>query len=256
MNSTKKSYIICATPRSGSTLLCDLLTDTGVAGRPDSFFLFDTFDWPQYFNVSTASWNDKYDFDQSYLSAVLDYGTNGTSVFGMRLMWDNLNDLSKRLDSFYPALPSDSARFAAAFENPVYLYLSRKDKVAQAVSHLKAEQTGLWHVFANGEERERLKPGLPPTYDFKQLLNLVDQAEQADALWKTWFVKQQIEPIRLSYEILCEQPQLIVGSILSRLDLAGERANRLTPKTAKLADNESDQWIARFKAELARYRRT
>ena len=32
------SYALCATPRSGSTLLCDLLADTGVAGRPDSFF--------------------------------------------------------------------------------------------------------------------------------------------------------------------------------------------------------------------------
>jgi N-sulfoglucosamine sulfohydrolase len=32
------SYLICATPRSGSTLLCDALEGTGIAGRPAEHF--------------------------------------------------------------------------------------------------------------------------------------------------------------------------------------------------------------------------
>src|SRR6266576_2925028 len=32
------SYIICATPRSGSSLLCEALTNTGVAGKPKEYF--------------------------------------------------------------------------------------------------------------------------------------------------------------------------------------------------------------------------
>jgi LPS sulfotransferase NodH len=32
------SLIICATPRSGTTLLCDLLAETGVTGTPNSFY--------------------------------------------------------------------------------------------------------------------------------------------------------------------------------------------------------------------------
>src|ERR1700733_11310881 len=32
------SYLVCATPRSGSTLLCQALTQTGVAGRPEEDF--------------------------------------------------------------------------------------------------------------------------------------------------------------------------------------------------------------------------
>ena len=34
------SYLVCATERSGSTLLCELLGATGVAGRPEEFFEF------------------------------------------------------------------------------------------------------------------------------------------------------------------------------------------------------------------------
>src|SRR3954469_9702243 len=32
------SYLVCATPRSGSTLLCETLSKTGVAGNPLEFF--------------------------------------------------------------------------------------------------------------------------------------------------------------------------------------------------------------------------
>ncbi len=34
------SYLVCATERSGSTLLCELLSGTGVAGRPEEYFEF------------------------------------------------------------------------------------------------------------------------------------------------------------------------------------------------------------------------
>ena len=32
------SYLVCATPRSGSTLLCHLLDETGLAGHPEEYF--------------------------------------------------------------------------------------------------------------------------------------------------------------------------------------------------------------------------
>ena len=32
------SYLVCATQRSGSTLLCELLKGTEVAGVPDEYF--------------------------------------------------------------------------------------------------------------------------------------------------------------------------------------------------------------------------
>lgn len=35
---TRRAYVLCATPRSGSTLLCSLLHSSGVAGHPESWF--------------------------------------------------------------------------------------------------------------------------------------------------------------------------------------------------------------------------
>src|ERR1700743_1469923 len=33
-----RSYLVCATPRSGSTLVCHALGETGVAGRPEEYY--------------------------------------------------------------------------------------------------------------------------------------------------------------------------------------------------------------------------
>ena len=37
---TASAYLVAATERSGSTLLCELLAGTGVAGRPEEYFEF------------------------------------------------------------------------------------------------------------------------------------------------------------------------------------------------------------------------
>ncbi len=147
----------------------------------------------------------------------MEYGANSTSVFGMRLMWESLGYLSKRLESFHPGLPSDSARFQAAFGEPVYLHLSRQDKVAQTVSELRAEQSGLWHVWADGSERERLKPASTPVYNYQALSELVKIGEEHDIAWFNWFTQQGIEPVKLTYEELAADPQAVLATVLSLL---------------------------------------
>jgi LPS sulfotransferase NodH len=38
MSAIERAHLVCATPRSGSTLLCELLKEAGVAGRPEEYF--------------------------------------------------------------------------------------------------------------------------------------------------------------------------------------------------------------------------
>lgn len=245
-----KSYIICATPRSGSTLLCDLLTDTKVAGRPNSFFRRQSYPWwADRLNVSVAEWADAGAFDQSYLAAVLRHGAGGTPDFGLRLMWESVGDLSTRLASFYPGLPNDNTRFQAAFGTPVYIHLSREDKIAQAVSRLKAEQTGLWHVDADGTERERDKPGQAPVYNRQAISKQVAELVSHDAAWTRWFAGQGIQPVGITYEALSTAPQAALATVLSTLDLDPAIAGTVEPRTAKLADSISRDWAMRFRAE-------
>ena len=246
----KNSYIICSTPRSGSTLLCDLLTATGVAGRPNSFFIKNFYsDWALYLNVCVTDWKSDQEFDQAYLDAVLIEGTAQTQVFGQRLQWENLQELSNRLEDFYPARRSDSDRLFAAFGTTHYIYLSRKDKIAQAISLLRAQQSGLWHIHPDGTERERLTPGHTPVYDGKALSKLVTEIKQHDAAWVSWFGRQKIQPFSVTYEALCAAPQSIIADILSSMNLDPIHAHSIQPMTAKLSNNESKQWAKRFREE-------
>jgi LPS sulfotransferase NodH len=242
------SYIICATPRSGSTLLCD----TRVAGRPNSFFRRQSFrHWADRWNVSVEGWVDESSFDRPYLVEALRHGADGTAVFGMRLMWESLGDLTSRLASFYPDLPGDSALFRSAFGPTVYVHLSREDKVAQAVSRLKAEQTGLWHVDADGTERERIKPGQAPVYDADAIAGQVAELQAHDAAWSHWFDSQGILPVRITYEMLSSKPQTVLATVLSALGLDPAIARTVAPRTAKLSDSVSREWAARYRSELA-----
>ena len=244
------SYIIGSTPRSGSTLLCDLLTDTGVAGCPNSYFRREDFSWwAEQLSVSTEEWRNEHEFDQSYLAAVLQRGAAGTPVFGLRLMWESVADLSRRLDSLYPSLASDNARFQAAFGMPIYLHLSREDKVAQAISLLRAKQTGLWHVNSDGTERERLKEGHAPVYSADDLSRLLTELEEHDECWTRWFDEQDIEPLHITYEGLVADPKAKLAAVLSALGLDPAVAEAAEPRTAKLANRESCEWATRFRVE-------
>ncbi len=250
MTSRAQSYIICATPRSGTTFLCDLLTETGIAGRPDSFFRLQSRRWwAEHLNVSTEKWTSVNAFDQHFLSAVLQEGTGQTSAFGMRLMWRDFDSLLKELNSIYPGIANDKAKLSAAFGPPQFIHLSREDKVAQAVSRLKAEQSGLWHINADGTERERLSPEFSPVYDAQVISDLVLEYERHDTAWNNWFAQQDIKPLHIKYEELAIDPPTTLAKILSAIGLDPTVAKTAQPNTKRMANKESYEWVSRFRSD-------
>lgn len=244
------SCIICATPRSGSTLLCDLLAGTGVAGRPASYYRRQSIPhWARRLDVAAAGRTEGPEFDRRYLVAIRRQGTDDTGVFGLRLMWESLAELCARLDALFPGLPDDIARLEAAFGRSVYLHLSRGDKVAQAVSRLKAQQTGLWHVAADGSERERTMPAQAAVYDAGQLAGLVAELTEHDGAWARWFAAHRVEPLQVTYEALSADPRGVLERVLSALGHDPGRAAGAAVATARMADADSRAWADRYRTE-------
>ena len=241
------SYLICATPRSGTTMLCDLLTATGRAGAPHSYYR------RQDISKRAQDWGladlDPRAFDRAYLEAVLRAGTAETGVFGLRLMWGTLAELSESLGRLYAEPPHAAALLEAAFGPLVYVHVSRQDKVAQAVSLLRAEQSGLWHIAPDGAERQRSAPQAPIHYDAVRLSEIVDELERDDAAWTGFFAAHHIAPVQVTYEELIQRPGLEVRKILSALGDTLELTEDVTPGTAKMADRTSQEWAERFRRE-------
>lgn len=246
------AYIICGTPRTGSTLLCDLLASTKRAGNPNSFYgrKFLAW-WAGQWNLPSPETMSVRDYDIEYLKTAIKVGKGGTDIFGLRLMRENLGELSEVLDQIYPGLPTDRARLEKAFGKLLYLHLSRENKLAQAVSLIKAEQTGLWHVAPDGTEIERLAPPKDLEYDFARIRRELADLESYDTAWNSWFAEQQIMPLRIGYEALSADPAATLIRICAALGIAAPKPENVKPGVAKLSDAISLDWMRRFQADLA-----
>lgn len=252
MSAFYDSYIICGTPRTGSTLLCEFLTSTRVAGEPDSFFMRDVDPiWAAQWGLPPRDGRGTADYALAYLKAAVAAGRGKTGIFGLRLMRENLPDLLTMMEQLHPHIPSDKERLQAVFGKVLFIHLSRQDKLSQAISMVKAEQTGLWHVAPDGSEIERLAPPSEPEYDFLRIRAKLDELETFDAKWVSWFSEQKIEPLRIVYETLSEQPDAAIRAICRELGVPEPSPDTLIPGVAKLADAISREWIVKFWADAA-----
>lgn len=244
------SYIICGTPRTGSTMLCNLLAATGIAGNPDSFFMRDVDEvWASEWGLPKREGMTHQAYCAAYLKAAIASGKAQTGVFGLRLMRENLGDLMAMIDAVYPGLPEDKSRLQAAFGRTLCIHLLRGDKLAQAVSMVKAEQTGLWHIAPDGKELERLAPPQPPRYDFDRIAAKLDTLTGYDTAWLDWFKAEDIAPLTIEYEALSANPSQIINGIIQELGFDEDVFVPADPGVGRLSDETSREWVRRFRAE-------
>ena len=236
-------YLICASPRSGSTLLCDLLTRSG-AGAPESYFR------PGSIPGYAETWqipNNGSQFGAAYVAAVRRAGEAGTGHFGMRVMWTDAPAFFQRLVALYPAARGEPDALRLAFGVRRFVRLSRRDRLEQAVSLVIASQSGLWHVNADGSERQRAKPHEDPQYDAAAIAAELELLRREDEGWTRWFSAHQIRPHLVDYESLSADPSATLSRVAAYLGMSTPTA--LAPGTAKMANDLNAEWTTRFKRE-------
>lgn len=245
------SYVICTSPRSGSTLLCKLLAATRVAGNPASYFHGSSVeDWLDELGLPSDTSAPESDVLKTAFGEATRLGRDGTGVFGLRQQQQYLEFLREKLAVVRPQGRTDRERLESLFGPMLFLHLSRADKLAQAVSCLKAEQSGLWHVAANGSELERLAPHREPIYDFDAVRRCVEMLTDYDRKWEEWFRRETIDPLRISYDELSADPTGTLRHVLCRLGLGSAAADGIEPDVKKLADSTSQDWMARYRRDL------
>lgn len=248
---TYRSYILCTSPRSGSTLLCKLLSATGVAGHPGSHFHEPSQEaWLAYFGLPVVAGEAEPVTLRRVFAAAIHKGRGGTDVYGLRLQRHSFDFFMEKLAVLHAGLATDLERLNEAFGETLFIHLIRQDKVEQAVSYVKAEQSGLWHRAPDGTELERLSEPREPQYDFEAIKAEYDRFTGFDRDWLSWFEHQRIQPLRITYEDLSTDPLRELARILTRLGLDAQKAEGVMPGVAKLADAVSAEWTARFRNEL------
>lgn len=247
-----QSCILCTAPRSGSTLLCSLLTATGVAGKPASYFYDPSVaEWQADLGLEIARDATELDRLRAVVTEVLHRGRAGTGVFALRQQAGGRDFLLGQLALLAPQARSDAHRIEAVFGRTLYVHLTRDDKLDQAVSLLRARQTGLWHGAPDGSDLERNAPHLPPGYDAAAIRDTIADLTAQDDAWTDWFAGEGINPLHLTYDAVSGHPLAVVRRVLTALGLDPKAANGITPGTRKLADGTNQAWVRRFRAETA-----
>ena len=236
------ALIICATPRSGTTLLCDLLAETGMTGVPNSFYRAESVaDFAAKLGVNAGA-----AFERRYLDAIVAEGRGATDLFSMRVMWPSVATIREALGVAFPDATSDAGRIAAAFGTPLYLFVEREDKMAQAISRIKAEQSGLWHRAADGSVREQGGEYRAPEYDAARIRESIAETTGHEDEWRNWFARESIAPMEMTYEELAGDPAAAVCRLMLALERDASVADRVAPRTSKLADATSLAWAERY----------
>ena len=270
------SYLICATPRSGSTLLSQALKDTGIAGCPEEHFevLLETgqprqprdyfqrsndpevwalLDDPE-FQVVLGEYGGRYaehparrdpswhppDFEK-LVEKALRRGTTENGVLGTKIMWAYFRDfvrLAHRTPGLEEIRPCDVP--ASVLPNlRRFIWIRRRDTTRQAVSLWKALQTQEWR-----RDSEEDTGGQGLRFSFAAVGHLKLRIDEHNVAWRAYFERCDTERLEVVYEDFVEAYEESVLGLLNALGIPLPEGFTVTePKMRRQSDELSEEWV-------------
>jgi len=235
--------ILCATQRCGSTLIAEDMRNCKELGSPEEYFI------PWKNAAAHTNWK------QSYFSICKKAkGTNGVSA--IKIMANQLPNIEECLSTFVqPASSGDLPCFATIFSTSKWVWLKRDDVIAQAVSRVIAQQTGINHATMSQDDEHfagNLLKGYTDDYNsstkynFKAILSQVVSINMENLCWSRFFSRLDINPLVLLYEDVIRDKHFTHIDKLS--DLISHEHPKIKPprKMVKLSNNINSVWSERF----------
>ncbi len=231
-------YLICSTPRSGSSLLCSALWQTGVAGHPDDYFKpehMDSVDW-----AGDAA---------EYCGRLFELGATPTGICGVKTMWLDLEDLAAHVRARTRERSLGPMEVTRYFPPLRHIWTTRRDKVRQAISLAKAKQTEIWNV------RAGKRPAYPELrFDAGQIETHLVEIETWEEAWWRYFRSRGIEPLCVCYEDFVSDYEATVRRVLAFLGVPRPDTIEVPPPPLeRLADATSEEWFDRYAAWSPRF---
>ena len=242
-------YVIATAPRTGSTLLTDALTATRHAGSPDEFF--------DVHPKNEQNWVNRFMIPEgaSYIDHLQAATRTRNGVFGFKLHWHQMPALSNRLLELRPEAERLARRpvfdlIQQRFPGIRFIWLTRRNKAAQAISYYRASETNVWRV--RNDDRP-VAPAHDKTaeYDRAGIERHLRMVNNMDAGWRRFFLAHKIPPLLLFYEDFVQSYEQTVRRVLTFLDLPADGLVVPPPALRRLADAGSEEWERRFREEMA-----
>jgi LPS sulfotransferase NodH len=226
------TFIVCALPRSGSSLLCELLALSELAGAPS-----EVFDQNQMLAFQREWGTESF---PDYLDALIRKKTSLNGVFGIKAHYHQLAWAFGAQRDAGPVYPHD---VDGVFPNLHLVYIRRRDHIRQAVSFARATQTEQW---TSGQK----VPKVPPAYDREQIGSLLAWIEREEVAWENYFSECDAPLHRVVYEDFIEAIGETVREVMRFLGIDLPANAEVSSGTLeRQADELNDQWAERYSAE-------
>jgi LPS sulfotransferase NodH len=225
-------YLMCSTPRAGSTMLCRALASTNLAGRPEEYLRHGRIiEWVKRLGLTELSF-------QSYLAEIEKRRTSPNGVFGLKLHHRD----------YIRFFSSEATRQIgeAWIRQQKIIFIRRRNKLSQAISFFKAAESDIWSVEKN-ISNENVTPAR--NYDFsavkisRYLSELIDEDQQ----WADFLGTLPNGFIEIWYEDMIEDLDGTVKKILGAMNIPINDLPLIDSRTKLQADETNLILMEKFR---------
>lgn len=243
----KRSYTIWFSQRNGSTLLCEGLAATGVAGKPGEHLLLppDTSLLEHYQAKDPRTLQRRL-----WQRGMTDNGVFGIKCNAPRKEDDAIMHGLARMVGLEPSAGNFQV-WEQAFPNGKHIFLTRRNKVRQAVSWWKAIVTEEWHR-RSGETRNYDPATIRDRYDFDALRHLLLEISLRESKIQAFLDEGGIVPLTIVYEDFIREYERTIRRLIDLLDIDAAGYPVAPPAFQRQADALSEEWTERFRQDLQR----
>lgn len=256
-HATTRLLVIASVERTGSTLLCSLLRQTGLAGTPVEYLNIHTHNFSRFrqrygvpqlrlvyrpigwlrSRTGRFAWRNIAWFESAsylrYLEAIARVNTTSNGVFGIKMHWNqykrHLLDLNLTVDFWNVPVQ--------------WVRISRRDEIRQAISFVRAAQSNSWN--SNMEIKRE------PVYDGSSIVAALKRISAENADWQMYFEQNNIHPLTITFEQLTQEMDLTVRRVMHYIGAKIEAVP--SPQTSQQSDSTSSEWATRFVQEFPQY---
>ncbi len=258
--SSLRTYLVCSTHRTGTTLLCQLLTDTTLCGSPEEYF---SPRWAPRFAEELATGQiaredgvsapdgppDGSLFEQldlgTSLQSLFDAKATANGVWGSKLHWPHVRRLH---DAFKPRRKllrggrSTHRLLEEIFAGPRYLWIRRRDKVKQAISFWRSMQTQIYNTASDD-----VVESVQPEFDYAKIHDIVQRFEKHDRAWERLFQAGGVQPLVVEFETFVKSMERTVQDVLGFLEIE-ITADFVAPvpRLKKISNQLNEDWYRRY----------
>ena len=200
-----RTYIVCSTGRTGSSLLTSTLVSLGCCGRPI-----------EYFHQKRLREQGIFDDPNrlpDYVSHLLINESKPNGVFGTKMHWEQFEvfiNLAQKSLEFQNQ--NDLNIIHTLFPNPIFIFIRRRNTVKQAISRAIAMQTNIWGIKRNHDKpQHRGKLIFNPLQIYKHKKNI----ENANDEWRNFFERHSLDFIEIIYEELIDSFEKTIKEVVA-----------------------------------------